>query len=144
MDNKEIDRRIRFLLSEINELKKAREVRTLIPVDLEQNAYEMFVEEDLKGLSTLIRRFLFGEYYMDTRFDGTQFLRRKPIKKIRRMDDLSNEEYEAYCFAYKHCFWGIVNAISKIRDTEGEENVAEEHEQAGHGDVHPGEPGPVS
>lgn len=141
MDNKEIDRRIKLLMSEINALKKEKEGRPLIPLDIEENASLILVPDDLKSLSYLIRRCLFAKYSLNTRkWDGSQYLTREPVQKLR-LNDLSSNEYEAYCFAFKTCFYGIVEALSKIRDTEEDENVAETDEQAGHGDVHPGEPG---
>ena len=144
MDNKEIDRRIKLLMHEINALKSEKEGRPLIPLDLEENAFLILVPDDLKSLSYLIRKCLFAKYSLNTRkVDGSQYLTREPVQKLR-LNDLSSNEYEAYCFAFKACFFGIVKALSKIRDTEGEDNVAETDEQAGHGDVHPGEPGCVS
>ena len=140
MDNKEIDRRIKLLMHEINALKSKKEGRPLIPLDIEENAFLILVPDDLKSLSYLIRKCLFAKYSLNTRFDGSQYLSREQVKKLR-LNDLSSNEYEAYCFAFKTCFYGIVEALSKIRDTEGEENVAETDEQAGHGAVHPGKPG---
>jgi hypothetical protein len=141
MDNKEIDRRIKLLMSEINALKKEKEGRPLIPLELEENASLILVPDDLTSLSYLIRRCLFAKYSLNTRkIDGSQYLTREPVKKIR-LEYLSRNEYEAYCFAFKTCFYGIVEALSKIRDTEGEENVAETDEQAGHGAFSEGEPG---
>lgn len=144
MENKEVDRRIKLLMAEINALRKEKEGRPLIPLDLEGNASLILVPDDLSHLSNLIRRCLFAKYSLNTRkLDGSQYLTREPVKRLR-LNDLSRNEYEAYCFAFKTCFYGIVEALSKIRDTEGEENVAETDEQAGHGAFSEGEPGSVS
>ena len=145
MDNKEIEKRIKFLLAEINELKKQKDVRPVVPLDVGQDAYMVFTKEDLQTLSSLIRKCLFGQHYIVTSYDESrQYLHRKPAKMIKKLAELSAAEYEAYCLAYKTCFFGIAHALDKIKDTGGKNDVAEEHEQAGHGDVHPGEPGSVS
>lgn len=118
MDNKEIDRRIKLLMSEINALRSEKEGRPLIPLDLEENASLILVPDDLTSLSHLIRKCLFAKYTLNTRkLDGSQYLTREPAKKLR-LNDLSSDEYEAYCFAFKTCFYGIVEALTKIRDTE--------------------------